>query len=48
MINMLLSVQVDATRPLFDGHDGEANIDAAMKFSPLNLWTFGKNIQTSP
>lgn len=34
---MLLSVQVDATGSLFDGHDREAYIDAAMKFSFLDL-----------
>lgn len=34
---MLLSVQVDATGPLLDGHDREAYIDAAMKFALLDL-----------
>lgn len=34
---MLLSVQVDATGPLLDGHDREAYIDAAMKFAFLDL-----------
>lgn len=37
---MLLGVQVDTTGPLLDGHDWEANVDAAMKFSFLNLGTF--------
>lgn len=34
---MLLSVQVDATGPLLDGHDREAYVDAAMKFAFLDL-----------
>lgn len=34
---MLLGVQVDATRPLLDGHDGEADVDAAVKFALLDL-----------
>lgn len=37
---MLLGVQVNTTGPLLDGHDWEANVDAAMKFSFLNLGTF--------
>lgn len=34
---MLLSVQVDATGPLLDGHDRKAYVDAAMKFAFLDL-----------
>lgn len=34
---MLLSVQVDATGPLLNGHDWEADVDAAMKFAFLDL-----------
>lgn len=34
---MLLSVQVNATGPLLDGHDRKAHVDAAMKFAFLDL-----------
>lgn len=37
VIDVLLGVQVDATGPLLDGHDWEANIDAAMEFAFLDL-----------
>lgn len=34
---MLLGVQVDATGPLLDGHDGQAHVDAAVEFALLDL-----------
>lgn len=37
VIDVLLSVQVNATGPFLDGHDGEANVDATMKFAFLDL-----------
>lgn len=37
VIDVLLSVQVNATGPFLDGHDGEADIDAAMEFAFLDL-----------
>lgn len=39
VIDMLFSVQVDATGPLLDGHNWEADVDAAMKFPFLDLKT---------
>lgn len=37
VIDVLLGVQVDATGPLLDGHDGQAHVDAAVEFALLDL-----------
>ncbi|TNN36053.1 hypothetical protein EYF80_053781 [Liparis tanakae] len=37
VIDVLLGVQVDATGSLLDGHDREADVDAAVKFAFLDL-----------
>lgn len=42
VIDVLLCVQVDATGPLLDGHDGQAHVDAAMEFTLLDLWQMSK------
>lgn len=42
VIDVLLRVQVDATGPLLDGHDGQAHVDAAMEFSLLDLRQMSK------
>lgn len=34
---MLLCVQVDAAGSLLDGHDGQADVDAAVQFAFLDL-----------
>lgn len=47
VIDMLLSVQVDATSPLFNGHDGEADVNAAMEFPFLNLGMLKNNLIVS-
>lgn len=42
VIDVLLCVQVDATGPLLDGHDGQAHVNAAMEFTLLDLWQMSK------
>ena len=38
VIDVLLCVQVNATTALFDGHDGEAHVDAAVELPFLDLY----------